>query len=114
MKGPAMTPSRSLPQELAIYGVAELAPVWQTWLDHDPDNAALTVDASAPLDVDGAGVQLLISLANALHQRGRALVLCAPSEALQTACRRLGATFLLEPAGADTAATLPVNVPEAA
>lgn len=85
----------ALPAELTIHGVADAARAWQPWLDAAPDTERLTVDASAPADVDGAGVQLLIALSNALQQRGRALDLLSPSAALIEACTRLGAGFLL-------------------
>lgn len=93
-----MNTAPALPAELTIYAVAEAARAWQPWLDLNPQAERLAVDASAATDVDGAGVQLLIALANALHQRGRTLELLAPTAALVHACTRLGAGFLLAPA----------------
>lgn len=91
-----MSDTPALPPELTIYAAAELAVAWRAWLEHDAATSALTVDASAPVDVDGAGVQLLISLANALRQRGRLLWLRDPSAALRAACDRLGCSNLLQ------------------
>jgi len=90
-----MSTALALPAELTIYAVADAARAWQPWLDRDPAAERLAVDASGVADIDGAGVQLLMALANALQQRGRALELVAPSAALAAACTRLGASFLL-------------------
>ncbi len=84
-----------LPAELTIHAVADTARAWLSWLDDAADGAPLAIDASTTADVDGAGVQLLVALANALRQRGRALELQAPSAVLADACLRLGADFLL-------------------
>ncbi len=92
-----MSAPRCLPAELTVYAVGEAALAWTPWLLEDAGSEALPVDASAVADVDGAGIQLLISLANALQQRGRSLALLQPSATLASACGRLGAGFLLAP-----------------
>jgi anti-anti-sigma regulatory factor len=86
-----------LPRELTIYSVGELRP---TWLDQVAASSAdvadvWSVDAAAVEEVDGAGVQLLQSLANLLARDQRRLALEQPSQALQQACESLGLTALL-------------------
>ena len=86
----------ALPTELTIYTVSECASQWASWLDDlEPHAEVLCIDASAVGDVDGAGVQLLVALANALRQRQHGLRLLRPTVALGSACQRLGAAFLL-------------------
>lgn len=97
-----MSTTLALPDELTIYSVAETAVAWRTHLDDSGE--ALVLDAAGLAEVDAAGVQLLVSLANALQQRGRALVLKAPPELLTVACTRLGAGFLLDAAPTPEAA----------
>ncbi len=81
----------ALPAELTIYTVGELHLQWREWLQQ----AALTegpasVQADAVDEIDGAGLQLLLSLANGLEGRGTPLQLLDPSEALRTGCAALG------------------------
>lgn len=106
-----MTPARSLPSELTIYTVGELRPQWLAWLADtsavpgvdDALNDAFPVDAAAVAEVDAAGVQLLVSLQNALSARQQELRLVSPSRALATACMALGLAALagaVETAGA--------------
>ena len=88
----------TLPPELTIYGVAELRPQWLAWVDTGraadaPPRAE--VDGSQVLDVDGAGLQLLLSLAGTLEREGRSLALTAPSATLAQACQALGLDALL-------------------
>jgi anti-anti-sigma factor len=92
VKGDAMTSTdpHRLPAELSIYTVAELHPQWLKWLASATHNEHCTVDASAVEQADAAGVQLLLSLATALHQQGRPLRLVAPSAPLRDACAALG------------------------
>ena len=98
-----MPTPRELPAELTIYTVAELHPQWLAWLADD-DRAATVepvpadqcrVDAAAVGEVDAAGAQLLLSLANALARRHRTLQLVDPSTALAKACTALGVSSLL-------------------
>jgi len=105
-------PVHSLPSELTIYTVGELAPQCLAWIDSkagadvaDDDEyanddgseivSALRVDAQAVEDIDAAGVQLLLSLSNALAQQHRPLQLVRPSAPLLAACRALGASSLM-------------------
>ncbi len=98
-----MQPTRSLPAELTIYTVGELQPQWLAWLGTDAaadaagDDAVddFAVDASAVAEVDAAGVQLLVSLSRSLGRQQRSLALVAPSDALASACARLGLTSLV-------------------
>jgi ABC-type transporter Mla MlaB component len=90
-----------LPQELTIYTIAEQHPRCVAWL-HDNASAAggqaeevVHVDASGVAEVDAAGVQLLLSLANALTLQHRTLRLDSPSAPLSSACAALGVAALL-------------------
>lgn len=107
-----MTPARSLPSELTIYTVGELRPQWLAWLADtsaaqgtgNASDDAFPVDAAAVAEVDAAGLQLLISLQNALSARQQALRLVSPSRALAAACTALGLAALVGAVGAaDTA-----------
>jgi anti-anti-sigma regulatory factor len=88
-----MAVTRALPAELTIYTVGETCPQCLAWIDADGDER-VAVDAAAVSDVDAAGVQLLLSLSNALQRRDRELVLTDPSPALIAACAALGAAAL--------------------
>ena len=88
----------SLPDELTIYSVGEWAPRLRAHLANAADNGAqdaFRVDAAAVREVDAAGVQLLLALANTLAREQRVLQLAAPSESLARACTALGASALL-------------------
>lgn len=97
---------RSLPAELTIYAVGDLVALCRRWLDQDDAAAAAAQAASSPFvlqagavaEVDAAGVQLLIALANSLAERGRRLALQGPTPLLCQALERLGAQALLAPA----------------
>jgi anti-anti-sigma regulatory factor len=87
----------SLPSELTIYTVGELYPQCLAWLDAGAaDLDGLQVDAQAVVEVDAAGVQLLMSLSNALVARQCQLHLVSPSEPLSAACQALGAGGLVK------------------
>lgn len=93
---PDMQDPRTLPADLTIYAVAEWHGRCLAWLgSEDADGPALSLEASAVTEIDAAGVQLLTALFNSLARRDRSLRLDRPSPALQDACKRLGATFLL-------------------
>ena len=83
-----------LPAELTIYAVGELHPQWLAWLGEGtpalPADVAAEVHAAAVDQVDGAGLQLLLSLQRALAARGRQLQIQAPSEVLRNGCAALG------------------------
>lgn len=89
-----------LPRELTIYTVGESRTAWLAWMGEalaSPEaGPVLAADAAAVDQVDAAGVQLLLSLANALAAHGRSLRLTQPSEPVVQACRLLGTTALLE------------------
>ena len=95
-----MPTSSALPAELTIYVVGELRPAWLALLAaHSAEaSAQLRMDAAAVDQVDAAGVQLLLSLANTLARRSppSALLLDRPSEPLRQACQALGAATLLQ------------------
>lgn len=106
-----MTPLLALPSELTIYTVGETKPHWLAWLNAARDASAAgaealicQVDAAAVDEVDGAGVQLLLALSNALASAHLSLRLTDPSGPLVAACNALGAAHLFgtpEAGGAD-------------
>lgn len=83
----------SLPAELTIYTVNEVAPQLQGWLHHDI--SVLEVQADAVSEIDAAGIQLLVALDKQLHAQDARLTLIEPSASLRSACERLGVTRLL-------------------
>ena len=96
----------ALPAELTIYTVGELRAPWLAWMGDalaaSDEGETLEADADAVDQVDAAGVQLLLSLANALARQGRTLRLAHPSAPIAQACAMLGLASLLlgEPAEA--------------
>jgi anti-anti-sigma regulatory factor len=88
-----------LPPELTIYGVGDLRRSWLEWLAVLPpavvDAAPLRVDASAVVEVDAAGLQLLQALAHSAAREQRGLAIDDPSAALAAACQALGMGGLL-------------------
>lgn len=96
-KKKSAAPRRALPAELTIYTMAELHPQWLGWLaagDAEGEDT-LQVDGAAVDQVDAAGVQLLLSLSNALAARQRRLHLSDPSGPLRQAVEALGVGALL-------------------
>jgi len=92
----------ALPAELSIYTAAEIRSSWLDWLAGETaalPTALRAVDAAHVDVVDGAGVQLLLSIDRALRERGAALRLAAPSATLSAACEALGAAALLADGG---------------
>jgi anti-anti-sigma regulatory factor len=86
----------TLPAELTVFTAAETRDALLATLARATDaDAPLSVDAAAVIDVDGAGVQLLVSLSRLCERDGRAWQLDAPSEALVAACRTLGLSVWL-------------------
>ena len=85
-----MTPGHCLPAELTIYTVGELHPLWLAWLQQGAASTPAEVQAAAVEQVDGAGLQLLLSLSRAVAERERALRILAPSEVLRAGCAALG------------------------
>ncbi len=101
----------ALPEELTIYTIAEQHPLCVAWASSstpatsgDPDDI-VRVDAAAVAEVDAAGVQLLLSLANALALQQRTLWLENPSLPLASACEALGVSALLAEAAVAGAAS---------
>lgn len=96
-----MTSGPSLPAELTIYTVGDVRPLCLKWLSEareatvSPSNDVLTLDASGVVEIDAAGVQLLLSLSHALRREHRVLQLSKPPQVLVDACRALGAKVLL-------------------
>ena len=84
-----------LPPELTIYTVSELLPQWLAWLGAEAaSEGPARVQAGGVAEIDGAGLQMLVSLQRALAARGRALELVAPSRALRDACAGAGLSEL--------------------
>lgn len=84
-----------LPAELCIDAVQALRTQWLHALEAAPA-VPLEVGAAAVMQVDAAGLQLLLALHKSLGRRGRSLRLRAPSAALRTACLDLGLHMLLD------------------
>ena len=84
-----------LPAELTIYTATETRAAWLAWL---ADDAALAgsgaapclVDASGCDEIDAAGAQLLVALANSLAHLQRPLRLQLASAPVRNACHDLG------------------------
>ena len=96
-----------LPAELTIYTVGELHPQWSAWLadaGRTDDDAPVCLDGSAVDQIDGAGLQLLVSLANSLAARQRTLQLVDASRLLVNACETLGLAALLASPSAEVTA----------
>lgn len=98
----AATQALALPPELTIYTATDLAALFRLWLQTaaepgtEPD---FRVDGSAVHEVDGAGLQLLASLANSLAALGRTLTVDTPSPVLQRGARLTGLNqWLTQPA----------------
>ncbi len=87
-----------LPAELTIYAVTELRERWLAALDAAPPDGPVELDAAAVVEVDAAGLQLLVALSRRLGADGRALRLAAPSGRLREACAALGLAAMLDPA----------------
>ena len=106
-----------LPAELTIYTAAETRTAWLAWCAAEAGqiDATCRVDAAAVDEVDAAGAQLLVALANSLGRQQSALQLCNASRPLRQACEELGLAALLAPAAVDGRANdSPSTGPEAA
>jgi ABC-type transporter Mla MlaB component len=98
-----------LPAELTIYTAGETHAAWLAWLADagDPPGEAAGADGLCPVDgaavdqIDAAGLQLLVSLANTLAGQQRAMRLVNPSRPLRDACSALGVASLLDDRAAD-------------
>ena len=95
-----MPQTLSLPAELTIYTAAETRAAWLAWLAAETADPAgvgpCRADAQAVDEVDAAGGQLVLSLANTLLLQQRVLQLINASEPLRQACAALGASALLD------------------
>ena len=86
-----------LPAELTIFTAAETREALLAAVaDTARADALLQVDAAEVVDVDGAGVQLLVSLSRLCERDQRGWRLRSPSEPLQRACVVLGLSDWLE------------------
>ncbi|PTT76345.1 hypothetical protein DBR42_27045 [Pelomonas sp. HMWF004] len=90
-----------------MYTVGELHPRWRAWADEAAAQTdSVTVDGSAVDQIDGAGLQLLVSLCRTLTARNTALRLTEASAVLREGCAALGLSAWL--------AQLNLTAPEAA
>ncbi len=98
-----------LPAELTIYHVAELHRDWLarlTAIDREPAEAASAcIDATALQQLDGAGLQLLLSLRRALVERGIVVQMQGVGGVLQAAAAALGLADSLGAADVASGAT---------
>ncbi len=83
-----MTVLLELPESLCVADLAALHPDWLSALDARPQ--ADCVAAARVLEMDGAGVQMLMALAATLAARDLQLRLLEPSVTVRTALTRLG------------------------
>jgi anti-anti-sigma regulatory factor len=94
-----MDTHQTLPSELTIFTVSETFGQCQAWLSAAstaPSSEHLfALNAEGVVDVDAAGIQLLVALANSLSHRDRQLLLVNPSTVLADACHALGTEGLL-------------------
>ena len=94
-----MSTENVLPPELTIFTVTECRALYLEWLDGEAPSASadrMSLDASSVVEVDGAGIQLLVSLERSLASRGKALKLCGAGPSLSAACNDLGVADLLD------------------
>ena len=93
-----MNPLFQLPSEMTIYSVGLTRDALLAWLvEHDPrPGDAVDIDAAQVEEIDGAGMQLLGALTEALTQRGLAWRVREPSAHLQEVCSVLGSHSWLE------------------
>jgi anti-anti-sigma regulatory factor len=90
-----------LPVELTIYSVGKLAPRLRAHLAERTVQGSpqcLRIDAADVEEIDAAGVQQLLALANTLTGEHCVLQLVSPSASLVRACAGLGASALLSEA----------------
>ena len=80
----------ALPGELTIFTAAETRDTLLAWLGQIEDDAAVLITADQVGDVDGAGVQLLCSLAALLDRQGRTWSIVHPTALLTRSCVTLG------------------------
>ncbi|RZS52937.1 STAS domain-containing protein [Sphaerotilus mobilis] len=99
------TPHFALPAELTIFTATETRDALLAALAGATDaDAPLVVDAAAVIDVDGAGVQLLVALSRLCERDERSWRLQAPGDALVAACHTLGLSAWLDRHAVDEAA----------
>jgi anti-anti-sigma regulatory factor len=79
-----------LPGELTIFTAAETRDTLLAWLGQIDADAAVLVTADQVGDVDGAGVQLLCSLAALLDRQGRNWSIAGATPLLTQSCATLG------------------------
>lgn len=96
-------PFPPLGAELTIYTATETHAGWLAWFastaERNDDTAiGVGIDARAVQTIDGAGMQLLLSLQRSLQARGLTLDLCDPSAELLAACAAMGTSGRLRPA----------------
>jgi ABC-type transporter Mla MlaB component len=89
-----MSTHLTLPAELTIYTAASTCAAWLNALAAAGEGP-LQAQASAVAEVDGAGLQLLVSLRHTLAAAQRTLQFVEPSETLLAACRATGLVTLL-------------------
>jgi ABC-type transporter Mla MlaB component len=87
----------ALPAELTIFTATETRDALLAAAARAAEaDACLQVDASEVVDVDGAGVQLLVALSRQCERDGRAWQLMSPGDALPRACQVLGLSAWLD------------------
>ncbi len=87
-----------LDSELLIYQVSELKPALQAALSQVAAGDVLAIDCGALVELDGAGVQLLVTAAQALKTREARLALrrCTPAIQRQIVAAGLAGWFVFD------------------
>ncbi len=92
-----MTASVHLPDELNIYAVTDLWRDIGASLPPAGSTGKLSVDCAALREIDAAGVQLLLSLANTASRRAINLAFESVPEMLSQRLQAIGAGHVLAP-----------------
>lgn len=98
-----MSASYSLPSELTIYAANAVRTTFQEWVRQLPKgrrakarpDKPLVVDAANVMEIDAAGLQLLIALARSVAVKKHRLELSQPSQTLRNACTTFGLVAVL-------------------
>lgn len=92
-----MNTAFELPSELTIYTAESTRQALLSWLQARSPQAnnpisTISLPAAQVEEVDSAGLQVLVALANTLAEQGQALELLQPSARLRAGLSDLGAT----------------------
>lgn len=95
--GAAAPQALAVGPELTVYQVAELRTLWLARYAGGLER----IDLAAVAEIDGAGLQLLLSLCQLARRDGRPLSIVNPSDPVREALALIGAQALANVADAD-------------